>query len=113
MIHPSQLQQTLSELSNFRNQNIPRESDKHTRQYFEAHAKALRTMLDKDSSLQLQVTSEVKDMVKHIINNRSSESEKMLELYMIEIETTLPDILSERFVASWLWSSDKSSKAFE
>ncbi|MEM7595732.1 MAG: hypothetical protein AAF383_30240, partial [Cyanobacteria bacterium P01_A01_bin.83] len=64
---------------------------------------------ERDPSSKLDVVEQIQQMiVKITAQSPVKDAERLLELYLIEIETNLPDIVRDRFIAGRLWSGSYS-----
>lgn len=101
-----QARQALNQLSQ---QPLPQASDHLASQCFERHAKTLQAILERNPSLRFDVAEQIQQMIGRIMKQeQASEVKQLLELYLIEIEKSLPALISDRYIASWLWSADQS-----
>ncbi|MEM7595078.1 MAG: hypothetical protein AAF383_26870, partial [Cyanobacteria bacterium P01_A01_bin.83] len=78
-------------LDKLRKQPFDNISNRSASQYFAKHAKTLQTILERDPSSKLDVVEQIQQMiVKITAQSPVKDAERLLELYLIEIETNLP-----------------------
>lgn len=100
--------EALEKLNSLKKQNIPQTEDK-AHEYFETYANILQTILQKNRNSKLEIAAEIRYTIEKIISTCSlSTTEKILDLYMSQVEYQLSEIVSDRFLAGRLWSADEN-----